>query len=353
MIKNITLLFILSIFFNTSQVLANCQCNTIASGEWSNPSTWNCVDIAPGSCTSVSGIPEAGDIITIEGQHDVHIAYTVDLSTQGDNTPTSIVIHGSLLFVPPVFNCGGGECDIDLILDTDSEINVTSVNGIMNDSQGAPLREIVIGGEIVLDHPNGFPFGPGMLPEFALPVDLTSFSGYAMERSNVIKWQTASEENTMVFLVERSLDGRRDFKEIIRVDAYGNSTSVRNYDIEDENPVSLAYYRLRIVDFDGTFEYSDVIAIERTKTAIDLVEVYPVPAEEEVTVLVHAKAAGKAIVTLSDFMGRKIKEDRVELKAGINHYTYEFGDHETNFYYLTIYNGNERIAKKILRASRD
>ena len=65
---------------------------------------------------------------------------------------------------------------------------------------------------------------------------------------------------------------------------------------------------------------------------------YPKPAEEEVTVLVHAKAAGRAILTLSDFMGRTIKEEKVELNAGINRYTLNWEDQETNFYYLTIYN---------------
>ncbi len=174
-----------------------------------------------------------------------------------------------------------------------------------------------------------------------------------MERSNLLKWQTASEENTMVFIVERSLDGARDFTEIDRINAVGNSTTLRYYEMEDFNPVSLAYYRLRIVDFDGTFEFSDIIAIERNKSDIDLVEVYPIPAEEEVTVLVHTQTDGKAIMILSDFMGRKIKEERIQLKAGINRYTLNFEEHETNFYYLTIDNGRERIAKKILRASRD
>ena len=169
----------------------------------------------------------------------------------------------------------------------------------------------------------------------------------------MLKWQTESEENTLAFLVERSLDGRRDFIEIGRVNAFGNSTTLRSYEMEDGNPVSLAYYRLRIVDFDGTFEFSDVIAVERSKTEINVVEVFPVPAEDEVTVLVHAKTSGKAIMTLSDFMGRKIKEEKVQLEAGINRYEFDFGDHETNLYYLTIYNGNERIAKKILRATKD
>ncbi len=186
-----------------------------------------------------------------------------------------------------------------------------------------------------------------------LPVELISFNGYAEERTNVLKWQTASEENTMVFIVERSVDGTTDFEEIDRINAVGNSITLQSYEAEDFNPVSSAYYRLRIVDFDGTFEFSEIIAVERTKAEIYLVEVFPIPAEEEVTVLIHTQNKSKAIMILSDFMGRKIKEVKIELKAGINRYTLNWEEHETNFYYLTIDNGKEKVAKKILRASRD
>jgi hypothetical protein len=186
-----------------------------------------------------------------------------------------------------------------------------------------------------------------------LPVELIAFNGYAEERSNLLKWQTASEENTMVFIVERSLDGANDFSEIDRVNAVGNSTTLQSYTSEDFNPVSLAYYRLRIVDFDGSFEYSDIIVVERSKPDIDLVEVFPNPAEDEVTVLLHVQIGSKAILTLSDFMGRKIKQEKVVLKSGINRFTLNWDEHETNFFYFTIDNGEERIARKILRASKD
>ena len=186
-----------------------------------------------------------------------------------------------------------------------------------------------------------------------LPVELISFNGFVDEHSNLLKWQTASEENTMVFIVERSLDGASDFEEIDRINAVGFSSVLQSYKMEDRAPVTLAYYRLRIVDFDGTFEFSDIIAIERSKSEIDLVEVYPVPAEEEVTVLIHSTKESKAIMILSDFSGRKIKEERILLKPGINRFTLNWKEHESNIYYLTIDNGKEKIAKKILRASRD
>ena len=151
----------------------------------------------------------------------------------------------------------------------------------------------------------------------------------------------------MVFIIERSLDGTRDFIEIDRINAVGNSTTLRYYEMEDFNPVDFAYYRLRIVDFDGTFEFSDIIAIERNKTNIDLVEVYPIPADEELNVMIHAQTDGKAIMVLSDFMGRKIKEEEIQLNSGINRYILNWEEHETAFYYLTIDNGRERKYRRV------
>ena len=65
------------------------------------------------------------------------------------------------------------------------------------------------------------------------------------------------------------------------------------------------------------------------------------------------QSESKAIMILSDFLGRKIKEERVVLKPGINRFALNWDEHESTFYYLTIDNGKEKIAKKILRASKD
>lgn len=257
--------------------------------------------------------------------------------------------------------------DNDALTDISALENLSAVSGefVLKDNSiltacDALCKAVLNGitGDIEVEDNGGYPCDDfnefeNFCELFALPAELTMFKGYAMERSNMLVWETESEENTMAFLVERSLNGKNNFREIGRLNAAGNSTVTLHYEIEDENPVSLAYYRLRVVDFDGSFEFSDIIVVQRSKTDIDLVEVFPVPAEDEVTVLVHAKSSGKAIITLSDFMGRKIKEERVELQAGINSFELNWLENETNFYYLTIYNGDERIAKKILRASRD
>ena len=299
---------------------------------------------------------------------------------------TATVPVGKITFQHPV-DCSDIDLDIDINgassydqieIGPIGSINITNANlnlsgtytptsgdnfMIINNTSGNPITGTFFGlPEGATFDFNGSPMtitytgGDGndmeLLENSPLPVELISFNGFAEERSNLLKWQTASEENTMVFIVERSLDGARDFIEIDRVEAVGFSTNVQSYQLEDQNPASLAYYRLHIVDFDGTFEFSDIIAIERLKTEIALVEVYPVPAEEEVTVSIHSKKESKIIMVLSDFLGRKIKEERIQLKTGINRFTLNWEEHESNFYYLTIDNGKEKIAKKIIRTSK-
>lgn len=184
-----------------------------------------------------------------------------------------------------------------------------------------------------------------------LPVELISFKGYPMDRTNVLKWQTATEENTMVFIVERSLNGTDHFKEVDRINAVGNSDVIQSYEIEDNDPVNIAYYRLRIVDFDGYFEYSDLVVIKRSENDNLEVEAFPVPTENEVTILIPTKSVGSAILTLSDFTGRVLKQEKIELNNGLNRFSINLNDYNTNLYFLSIDNGKEKIVKKLLKVN--
>lgn len=95
-----------------------------------------------------------------------------------------------------------------------------------------------------------------------LPVELISFTGVKEEGGIVLKWNTASETNNDYFIVERSRDGI-DFERIAVVNGAGNSTELLDYSFTDEHPFSgIQYYRLKQTDFDGAFEYSDIIAVK-------------------------------------------------------------------------------------------
>jgi hypothetical protein len=115
-----------------------------------------------------------------------------------------------------------------------------------------------------------------------LPIELVSFEGKALEKSNLLTWRTASEKNNNGFDIERSTDGSR-FEKIGFVAGNGTTSQTQRYTFNDvsfpfgEGRDGAVYYRLKQLDFDGRFEYSKTIAI--TRKAKDAVSVYPNPTE--------------------------------------------------------------------------
>ena len=95
-----------------------------------------------------------------------------------------------------------------------------------------------------------------------LPIELLSFTGKPKLNYNLLEWRTASESNNDYFNLEKSKDGIT-FNSIGEIDGAGNSTIIHNYSFNDDNPYSgINYYRLKQTDFDGTFNYSRIIALQ-------------------------------------------------------------------------------------------
>lgn len=107
-----------------------------------------------------------------------------------------------------------------------------------------------------------------------LPVELTNFSGELLNKSIALQWQTVLETNNEGFEIERSKDGRAwDYLDF--VNGQGESNEIINYEFLDQRPVAgQNYYRLRQLDFDGQFSYSNVISVEFERQVF---EVFPNP----------------------------------------------------------------------------
>ncbi len=94
-----------------------------------------------------------------------------------------------------------------------------------------------------------------------LPVELIDFNGKIINGDVQLNWATLSEVNSDYFQIEHSADGE-SFEPIGSVDSHGNSSERHNYQFIDLNVKSgIHYYRLRMVDFDGTFEFSSTIQV--------------------------------------------------------------------------------------------
>ncbi|MFK7951103.1 MAG: T9SS type A sorting domain-containing protein [Saprospiraceae bacterium] len=101
-----------------------------------------------------------------------------------------------------------------------------------------------------------------------LPVEVLYFTGKAQDEDVLLEWETASEINNSHFEVERSTNGL-EFSTIGIVEGSGTTVEQQYYDFLDKNPViGKNYYRLRQVDFNGDFEYTNVIVIEFDKEGV-------------------------------------------------------------------------------------
>ncbi len=133
-----------------------------------------------------------------------------------------------------------------------------------------------------------------------LPVELLDLRGEAEAGGNQLRWATASESGSDRFEVERSADAHH-FISIGIVAAAGDSRSTRQYDYLDRTaPAGISYYRLRMVDTNGSEEFSNAIAVLRSTERLGL---YPNPASDVIRWQGGVRAT-KAVVR--DAMGKQV-----------------------------------------------
>ena len=109
----------------------------------------------------------------------------------------------------------------------------------------------------------------GSLGYEPLPVELTSFAGTLNGNTVTLNWQTATETNNSGFAIERSSSSPGAIWDKIGfVEGNGTSTETKNYSFADKNLLSGKYsYRLKQIDFDGSFEYSEIVNVDVSSPA--------------------------------------------------------------------------------------
>jgi len=115
--------------------------------------------------------------------------------------------------------------------------------------------------------------------QMVVPVSLYGFTAYPVGNRVELQWQTASEHNTERFEVERSDNLSQEFVQIDKVNAIGNSTSDLSYNSVDRNVSSNStyVYRLKVVDFDGSYAYSDERVVNFSGLGAEVGDLTPNP----------------------------------------------------------------------------
>jgi alpha-tubulin suppressor-like RCC1 family protein len=113
-----------------------------------------------------------------------------------------------------------------------------------------------------------------------LPIELVSFNGYAKNNNNILAWRTEAEQNFSHFELQHGLNGI-DFETMSQIKAKGQGSE---YGFTHQNPTAAThYYRLKMVDNDGTFKFSQVISLNKNETKS--LKVYPNPTKNTINIM--------------------------------------------------------------------
>jgi outer membrane protein assembly factor BamB len=140
----------------------------------------------------------------------------------------------------------------------------------------------------------------------AVPVELTSFTGYAANEKIFLSWSTATETNNSGFEIERKSE--EQWEKIGFIPGSGTTTEIRSYSYIDENLSPGNYsYRLKQIDYNGAFEYSDIIEIEvSAPSKYSLEQNYPNPFNPATTISYSIKEKGLVTLKVFDILGKEV-----------------------------------------------
>ncbi len=197
-----------------------------------------------------------------------------------------------------------------------------------------------------------------------LPVELMSFTINVSGNEVLLNWQTATEVNNYGFEVQRQAvsNENSEWETIGFVEGAGNSNSPKSYSFTDNVSASGKYsYRLKQIDLDGTFEYSDVVEVNiGTPVKFELSQNYPNPFNPSTTisysipsVIARSEATKQSVVNVTlavyNALGQKVATLVNKAQAAGN-YTVQFDarDLPSGVYFYTLHAGDFVATKKMI-----
>jgi hypothetical protein len=181
-----------------------------------------------------------------------------------------------------------------------------------------------------------------------IPVELVSFTSSVIGNDVQLTWMTASETNNMGFEVER-LSGS-SWDKLGFVNGNGTTTETRSYSFADKNVNAGTYsYRLKQIDFDGTFEYSNVIEVDvSSPQQFELSQNYPNPFNPATTISFSIPQSSFVTLKVYDIIGNEIATLVNENKAaGRYEINFDASNQSSGVYLYSITAGNYNEVRKM------
>jgi hypothetical protein len=166
-----------------------------------------------------------------------------------------------------------------------------------------------------------------------IPVELKSFTANVIGTNVELNWITATELNNQGFEILRSDQNDNDWQMIGFVPGFGTTTETKSYTYSDQSINSgTYYYRLKQIDFDGSFDYSDVVEVDvflPSKFALE--QNFPNPFNPSTSIQFSLPVDAQVTISVYNLVGEKV----AEVASG----NFAVGSHKVTFNANTLTSG--------------
>lgn len=195
---------------------------------------------------------------------------------------------------------------------------------------------------------------PEFVGSISLPVELTTFTA-AVKNTSIsdvvmLEWRTVGESNNLGFDIERSLDGK-NFSKLGFVAGAGSTNLAQGYGFTDDRvEVGTYFYRLKQIDRNGAFTYSDIREVEvSAPQRYELTQNFPNPFNPQTDIVFRVKEEGVVTLKVFDLLGREVRTLVDEKKgAGVHRITFDAHTLPSGVYLYSISMGSFHEVKKML-----
>ncbi len=179
-----------------------------------------------------------------------------------------------------------------------------------------------------------------------LPVLISRFEGHRVNKQIDLNWTTAQETNNDHFDIERSLDGV-NYQAIGRVNSKLHNTSLpTDYTFSDLNPANgMNFYRLKQVNADGKFNYSDIVSIKFDNPVISVLAINPNPVGKTLRIVCDANETTAVTCNIYNSDGRLVKTIATNFVIGSNAISADVSSLASGTYFVVLSRPNERMAE--------
>lgn len=182
-----------------------------------------------------------------------------------------------------------------------------------------------------------------------LPVQFLPLTAFRVNNTVLLKWGTASEQNSSHFEILRSSDGSNFNKVLGTLPAQGNSTSVTNYEFVDRDPgASWNYYRIRQLDLDGRPTLSNIVRINMADKFTAAI-VRPNPARSVITVEYFTEKRDLVQVLIVDSKGAVVGRSQFNAQPGRNTHPLNVARFAKGMYAIQLINSDGSITERFIK----